>query len=113
MDQETEQEVEEVEEEEVEVEEVEERSANSLLWISSAANVLSWVILVIFIAWGGMLIYVQIAFGGWQPAFDVQSGYLFLSAINQLALGLGLFVLLQAVAKGSLVLLNIFDRGLD
>jgi hypothetical protein len=41
---------EEVEEEEVVVE-VDERSADSLLWISSAANVLSWIVLVVFIAW--------------------------------------------------------------
>jgi hypothetical protein len=107
MDQETEREV-----EEVEVVEVDERSADSLLWISSAANVLSWIVLVVFIVWAGIQVYVQITIGGWQPALDIQAAYISLSILWQLLLGIGLFVLLQAVAKSSLVLLDLLDRDL-
>lgn len=111
MDQDSEREV--VEVEEVEIVEVDERSADSLLWISSAANVLSWIVLVIFIIWAGIQVYVQINFGGWRPAFDIQAAYIILSILWNLLLGIGTFVILQAVAKGSMVLLDILDRDVD
>ncbi|MEN4040758.1 MAG: hypothetical protein ROW52_13540 [Anaerolineaceae bacterium] len=101
------------EDEEAEVIAEQDRRANMLLWISSAANVLSWIVLVIFAVWSGVLVYVQIAFGGWQPGIDVQSGYILLNSINELLMGVGLFVLLQAAAKGALVLLDIQERVLS
>jgi hypothetical protein len=107
MDQETGREV-----EEVEVIEVEDRSADSLLWISSAANVLSWIVLVVFVAWAGLQIYVSINFGGWQPAFDIQAAYVILNVAWNLFLGIAAFILLQATAKGAMVLLDILDRDL-
>jgi hypothetical protein len=113
MDQEPVENVKVYEKEEVEIVEVDDRSADSLLWISSAANVLSWIVLVIFLAWAGIQVYVQITFGGWVPAFDIQAGYILLNILWNLLLGIALFIILQAVSKGAMVLLDIYERDLD
>jgi hypothetical protein len=113
MDQEPVENVKVYEKEDVEIVEVEDRSADSLLWISSAANVLSWIVLVIYLVWAGYQVYVQITFGGWVPAFDIQAGYIVLNILWNLLLGIALFIIMQAVSKGAMVLLDIYERDLD
>jgi hypothetical protein len=113
MDQETERDVEDVEEvEEVEIVEVEDRSADSLLWISSAGNVLSWIVLLAFVGIVGITVYGNLD-AGLRLQFDLQSVYTVLNWLMLLSVGVSIFVLLQAASKGALVLLDILDRDLD
>jgi hypothetical protein len=104
-------EVYEKEEEEVEVVELDERSADSLLWISSAANILSWIVLVAFAGIVGITVYGNID-AGLRLTLDLQSVYTVLNWVMLLSVGVSLFVILQAVAKGAMVLLGIHDRDL-
>lgn len=111
MDQEPVEKVEVYEKEEVDVVEVDDRSADSLLWISSAANVLSWIVLVAFAGIVGITVYGNLD-AGLSLALDLQSVYTVLNWVMLLSVGVSLFVILQAVAKGAMVLLDIHDRDL-
>jgi hypothetical protein len=112
MDQEPVEKVEVYEKEEVDVVEVDDRSADSLLWISSAANVLSWIVLVAFAGIVGITVYGNFD-AGLSLRLDLQSVYTVLNWVMLLSVGVSLFVILQAVAKGAMVLLDIHDREID
>lgn len=104
----TDQNVEKPELEVVEVEEVIDEGSNSMIWISSLANIASWAILVVMVALVVISIIGALTSGG-RLGINLGSFYTVLNWLLLLLVGVSLFLILQFVAKAVFVLLDIQD----
>lgn len=85
------------------------RNGDSLVWISSVSSFVSWLVLVVFVGLVSMTVYGTFASGG-QLGLDLNTLYTVLNWLLLLSIGLGMFLLLQAVSKGIWVLLDLQDH---
>jgi hypothetical protein len=90
---------------EVEVEELDGES-NSLIWVSSLSSFSSWAVLVVFLLIVGLNVFGSIQ-QGMTFGLNVSTLYNVLNWLLLLSVGVSLFLVLQAIAKGILVLLDI------